>query len=203
MWSTVPRISNKVLVRYAYFRRYVLFTIPQSLNDSLIGPTTCARRPNLPSPIRSFFRGSQNKIVLISCCLLRLPKSRAASKVLMRSLGFEVRRAEVPLIVHRANPEADGQVDLQTFRTISEDCICRCCVVVRPHRAKRYIHYKKNYQRKRLKNEQGARRISRTARHYSLISCHASPRGVSRKLWRIRRGLHTDTTVRYRGAPPL
>lgn len=38
----------------------------------------------------------------------------------MRSLGFPVRRAEVPLIVHRADPDSDGQVDLPTFRLISE-----------------------------------------------------------------------------------
>lgn len=38
----------------------------------------------------------------------------------MRSLGFPVRRAEVPLIVHQANPDADGRVDLLTFRLISE-----------------------------------------------------------------------------------
>ena len=41
-------------------------------------------------------------------------------KVLIRSLGFPVRRAEVPLIVHRANPDCDGEVDLPTFRLISE-----------------------------------------------------------------------------------
>ena len=41
-------------------------------------------------------------------------------KVLIRSLGFPVRRTEVPLIVHRANPDCDGEVDLPTFRAISE-----------------------------------------------------------------------------------
>ncbi|CBN79657.1 centrin [Ectocarpus siliculosus] len=41
-------------------------------------------------------------------------------KVLIRSLGFPVRRAEVPLIVHRANPDSDGEVDLPTFRLIME-----------------------------------------------------------------------------------
>lgn len=41
-------------------------------------------------------------------------------QVLMRSLGFTVRRKEVPLIVHHANPDSDGSVDLQTFRRISK-----------------------------------------------------------------------------------
>lgn len=41
-----------------------------------------------------------------------------ALKVLMRSLGFSVRRAEVAAIVHRANPDCDGKVDLPTFRRI-------------------------------------------------------------------------------------
>eukprot|EP00903_Cladosiphon_okamuranus_P013667 g12728.t1 len=41
-------------------------------------------------------------------------------KVLIRSLGFAVRRAEVPLIVHRADPDSDGKVDLPTFRRIME-----------------------------------------------------------------------------------
>lgn len=43
-----------------------------------------------------------------------------AKQVLIRSLGFPVRRIEVPLIVHRANPDSDGEVDLPTFRLISE-----------------------------------------------------------------------------------
>ncbi|CAM9344701.1 unnamed protein product [Pylaiella littoralis] len=41
-------------------------------------------------------------------------------KVLIRALGFPVRRSEVPLIVHRADPDSDGQVDLPTFRLIME-----------------------------------------------------------------------------------
>lgn len=45
-------------------------------------------------------------------------------KVLIRALGFPVRRAEVPLIVHRANPDSDGQVNLATFRLISESTSC-------------------------------------------------------------------------------
>lgn len=165
IYDTVRRISNEVLVRYEYFRIYVFFTLPQLLNGSLIGPNTRARRSNLPSPIRSFFRGRQHKIVLASCCLLRLPKSRAASKVLMRSLGFEVRRAEVPLIVHRANPDSDGQVDLQTFRTISEDGICRCCVVAQPHRVKRERE-KKLTTKKPQERARNATHFPAKARHY-------------------------------------
>lgn len=49
-----------------------------------------------------------------------------SSKVLIRSLGFPVRRAEVPLIVHRANPDSDGEVDLPTFRLISKSDSCDC-----------------------------------------------------------------------------
>jgi len=45
---------------------------------------------------------------------------RAWLEVLIRSLGFPVRRSEVPVIVHQANPDSDGQVDLPTFRLISE-----------------------------------------------------------------------------------
>lgn len=47
-----------------------------------------------------------------------------SSKVLIRSLGFPVRRAEVPLLVHRANPDSDGEVDLPTFRLISKSISC-------------------------------------------------------------------------------
>lgn len=41
-------------------------------------------------------------------------------QMLMRSLGFEVQRNEVLLMVHRANAESDGRVDLATLRLISE-----------------------------------------------------------------------------------
>ncbi|CAM9396585.1 unnamed protein product, partial [Sphacelaria rigidula] len=42
-------------------------------------------------------------------------------QVLMRSLGFTVRRSEMPLIVHQADPDSGGSVDLHTLRLVMQE----------------------------------------------------------------------------------
>ncbi|CAN0102794.1 unnamed protein product [Ascophyllum nodosum] len=90
-------------------RAEVLRAPPKSTEPQVFDPLTSAQKKEVDEAFAIFDYASTGTLNLYEV------------KVLMRSLGFSVERAEVPVMVHRANPDCDGEVDLPTFRRIMQE----------------------------------------------------------------------------------